>query len=146
MRPVLIYFRETHLDENTLDFSDQEFVQEIKFLSKHNYYFTNLNCKLKLKEYIREDEKVKKLSAKSRFLLVKGTAYLCDIDYLMLTSDWYIKGNNHIYRFKLYPKIIDNYSNKYKFWDAIEKTIRDGQIYPPYSQFLGKGFNFEREV
>ena len=38
MRPVLIYFRETHLDENNkfvLDFSDQELVQEIEFLSKN---------------------------------------------------------------------------------------------------------------
>ena len=36
MRPILIYFRETHLDENkkfTLDFSDHEFVQEIEFWS-----------------------------------------------------------------------------------------------------------------
>ena len=30
--------------------------------------------------------------------------------------------------------------------DTTEKTIRDGQIYSPYSQFLGKGFNFEREA
>ena len=61
MRPVLIYFRETHLDENnkfTLDFSDHDFVQEIEFLSKNKYYITSLNCKLKLKEYIREDEKI----------------------------------------------------------------------------------------
>ena len=90
MRPVLIYFRETHLDENnkfTLDFSDQEFVQEIEFLSKNKYYITSLNCKLKLKEYICEDEKIK-----------------------------------------------------------IEKTIRDGQIYSPYSQFLGKDFNFDRKL
>ena len=64
----------------------------------------------------------------------------------MLKLKWYIKDSNHIYRFKLYPEIIDNYSYKNKFWDAKEKTIRDGQIYPPYSQFLGKGFNFEREV
>ena len=74
MRPILIYFRETRLDENnkfTLDFSDHEFVQEIKFLSK-NKYITSLNCKLKLKEYIHEDEKIKKLSAKSRLLLKKG--------------------------------------------------------------------------
>ena len=50
MRPILIYFRETHLDEKnkfTLDFSDQEFVQEIEFLSKNKYYITSLNCKLK---------------------------------------------------------------------------------------------------
>ena len=64
----------------------------------------------------------------------------------MLTSEWYIKDYNSIYRFKLYPEIIDNYSYKYKFWDTIEKTIRDGQIYSPYSQFLGKGFNFERKL
>ena len=52
MRPILIYFRETHLDENnkfTLDFSDHDFVQEIEFLSKSKYYITSLNCKLKLK-------------------------------------------------------------------------------------------------
>ena len=52
MRPILIYFRETHLDENnkfTLDFSDGEFVQEIEFLSRNKYYITSLNCKLKLK-------------------------------------------------------------------------------------------------
>ena len=26
------------------------------------------------------------------------------------------------------------------------KKIRDGQIYSPYSQFIGKGFNFERKA
>ena len=61
----------------------------------------------------------------------------------MLKSEWYIKDSSTTYRFQLYPEIIDKYSYKYKFWDAIEKTIRDGQIYSPYSQFLGKGFNFE---
>ena len=64
----------------------------------------------------------------------------------MLISEWYVNDSNHIYKFKLYPKIIDNYSYKYKFWDTIEKKIRDGQIYSPYFQFLGKGFNFEKEV
>ena len=63
MRTVLISFRETHLDENnkfTLDVSDQEFVQETEFLSKNKYYITSLNSKLKLKEYICEDAKIKK--------------------------------------------------------------------------------------
>ena len=149
MRPILTYFGETHLDENnrfTLDFSDHEFVQETELLSKNKYYITSLNFKLKLKEYIHEDEKIKKLSAKSRLLLEKGAAYLCDIDYLLLKLQWYIKDSNHTYRFKLYPQIIDNYSYKYKFWDGKEKAIRDGPIYSPYSQFLGKGFNFERKV
>ena len=39
MKPILIYFRETDLDENnkfTLEFSDHEFVQEIEILSKTN--------------------------------------------------------------------------------------------------------------
>ena len=100
MRPILLYFKEMHLDENnkfTLDFSDQEFIQEIEFLSKNKYYITSWNCKLKLKEYIHEDEKIKKLSGKSRLLLEKGTAYLCDIDYLTSKSEWFIKDSNHIY-------------------------------------------------
>ena len=44
MIPVFIYFRETPLDENnkfTLDFSDEEFVQETEFLSKNKYYITS---------------------------------------------------------------------------------------------------------
>ena len=73
MRPILIYFRETRLDENnkfTLDFSGHEFVQETEFLSKNKYYITSLNYKLKLKEYIHDkDQKIKKLSEKSRLLL-----------------------------------------------------------------------------
>ena len=64
----------------------------------------------------------------------------------MSTWAWYIKDYNSIYRFILYPENVDKYSYKYKFWDTIENTIRDGQIYSSYSQFLGKGFNFEREV
>ena len=64
MRRILINFRETHLDENnkfTLDFSGHEFLQEIEFLSINNYYITSFNCKLKLKEYIHKDEKIKQL-------------------------------------------------------------------------------------
>ena len=45
-------------------------------LSKNKYYITSLKCKLKLKEYIHDnDEKIKKLSAKSTLLLKKGPAY-----------------------------------------------------------------------
>ena len=52
MGSILIYFRETHLDENnkfTLDFSDHEFLQKTEFLSKNKNCITSLNCKLKLK-------------------------------------------------------------------------------------------------
>ena len=149
MSPVLIYFKESHLDENnksTSDFSDQEFVQEIEFLSENKYYIATLNCQLKVEEYIHETKKIKDLSTKSRVLLEKVPAVLCDIDYLLLTSEWYIKTSNHVYQFILNPKIIDNYSYRYKFWDTVEKKIRDAQIYSPYSQFIGKGFNFERKA
>ena len=128
-----------------MDFSDQEFAQTIEFLSENKYYITSLDCKLKTAEYIHEDDKIKKLSEKSRLSLEKGTVYLCDIDYLMLKTEWYIKDANNIYNFKPDPKIIDNYSYKYKFWNTKEK-IRDAQIYSPYSQLLGKCFHFEREA
>ena len=45
MRPILIYFRETHLGKNnkfTLDFSDHEFVQDIEFLSKKQILYYQL--------------------------------------------------------------------------------------------------------
>ena len=82
-----MYFREAYLNEEnkfTLDFSDQEFVQKIEFLLKNTYYILTLNCKLKVENYIHETPKTKDLSTKSRLLLEKGPAILCDIDYLAL--------------------------------------------------------------
>ena len=122
MRPVLIYFRETHLDKNnkfTLDFSDQEFAQETEFFSKNKYYIATLNFKLKVEEYIHETKNMKDLSTKSRVLLEKGPAVLCDIDYLLLTLEWYIKTSNHVYQLIL----IDNYSYRYQFCDTVEKKL-----------------------
>ena len=117
------------------------------FYQKNEYYITSLNCKLKVKEYIHDkDEKIKKLYEKSRLLLEKDPAYQIDLNYLLLESLWYVKQTNHSYQLKLYPKIIDQYRYKYKFWYTTEKEIRDCQIYSPFSQLIGKGFNFEREL
>ena len=91
MRLVLIYFREVHLNEEnkfTSDFSDQEFVQKIDFLLKNTYYIATLNCELKVENYIHETQKIKDLSTKSRLLLGKGPAVLCDIGYLTLKLSW----------------------------------------------------------
>ena len=127
MKPDFIYFKELLLGENnkfTLDFPDGEFVQEVDFLSKNEYYITILNCKLKVKEYIHDKAgKIKKLSEKSRLLLEKGPSYQIDLYYLLLESLWYVKRTNHSYPFKLYPQIIDQYSNKQKFWDTTEETL-----------------------
>ena len=128
-----------------MDFSDQEFVQEIEFLSKNKYYITSLNCKLKLKEYINEDEKIKKLSAKSRLLLKKGAAYLCTIDYLTLRSTCYVKKS---------IKLINLNSGRISFTNIVtninfgiqQKKNRDCQIYSPFSHFIGNGFTFERAL
>ena len=150
MKPDFIYFKELLLGENnkfTLDFPDGEFVQEVDFLSKNEYYITILNCKLKVKEYIHDKAgKIKKLSEKSRLLLEKGPSYQIDLNYLFLETIWYVKQMNYPYQFKLYPQIIDQYSYKYKSWDTTEKKIRDCQIYSPFSKLIEKGFNFEREL
>ena len=121
-------------------------INHLRFLWKNKYYITSLNCKLKLKEYIHQDKKFKKLSAKSRILLEKGAAYLCDTDYLTLRSTWYVKKNDKTYQFKLWPDIIHQYSYKYKFWDTLEKRIRDCQICSPFSYFIRKDFTFERAL
>ena len=60
MRWGFIYFKEIALgDDNkfTLDFSNQEFVQEIDFLSNNGYYITSLDCKLTVKNHIHDDKK-----------------------------------------------------------------------------------------
>ena len=53
---------------------------------------------------------------------------------------------NYTYRFKLFPEIINQYSYKYKFFNTVEKKFGDCHIYSPHSQFIGKGFNFERQI
>ena len=52
MRPGFICFKEIALGNDnmfTLDFSDQDFVQKIDFLSNNDYYITSLDCKLEVK-------------------------------------------------------------------------------------------------
>ena len=119
-------------------------MQEIDFLSNNDCYITSLDCKLKIENHIHDDKKknIEELSEKSRLLLEKVAAYQNDIDDLL----WYVKQMDYTYRFKLFPEIIDQYSYKYKFLDTVEKKIRNCQIFSLYLQFIGKGFNFEREV
>ena len=62
MRPGFIYFKEIVLgndNKSTLDFSDQEFMQETDFLLNNDYYITSLDCKLKVKNHIHDDKKKK---------------------------------------------------------------------------------------
>ena len=140
MRPGFIYFKELALgDDNkfTLDFSDQEFAQEIDFLLNNDYYITSLDCKLKVKNHMHDDKKKnEELSEKSQLLLEKGAAYQ---NNLLLKTYWYVKQMDYTYCFKLFPEIINQYSYKYKFFDTAEKEIRDCKVNSPYLQLIGKG-------
>ena len=83
MTPDFIDFKQLLLGSNnkfTLDFLNKEFVKEIEFSPKNDYYMTSLNCNLIVKEHI-DDRKnlIEELSQKSRFLLEKGPAYQNDV-------------------------------------------------------------------
>ena len=128
MRPGFIYFKELALDNDnkfTLDFSDEEFVQEIDFLLNNDYYITSLDCKLKVKNHIHDDKKkkIEELFEKSTLLLEKGAAYQNGITYLLLKTLWYVQNMNYTYRFKLFPEIINQCSYKYQFFDIVEKKL-----------------------
>ena len=78
MTPGFIYFQEIALGNDskfTLDFSDQEFVQEIDFLLNNDYYITRLDCKLKVKNHIHDDKKknLKNYLKKSTFTLKRSS-------------------------------------------------------------------------
>ena len=50
------------------------------------------------------------------------------------------------YNFILYPKTIDENSYKYKFYDTVEKNIRDCKIHSPFSHYKGNRFEFKRLI
>ena len=61
MDPIFIYFNEIDLKDNnkfTLNFSDEQNVQEIIFLKNRDYYVINLNCNLTVKEHIDDNKRV----------------------------------------------------------------------------------------
>ena len=62
MKTVFIYFRETLFDDNNkfvLDFSYDEFIQNVDFQKNVNYYIASLDCNLILKEEIKKDKNKK---------------------------------------------------------------------------------------
>ena len=153
MKPVFTYFREVPFNDNNkfvLDFSDEEFVQRVYFSKKTDYYIASLDCNLILKEYIKKDKEkmIEELSARSRLLLQKSTAYQNDIGWLTSATAGYYNfpGFGVTYNFITYPKIIDEYSYKYKFYDTKMKKITDCKIYSPFSHFKGNGFEFKRLI
>ena len=129
MKPVFIYFKEIPFNDNNkfvLDFSDQEFIQKVYFDKNIDYYIASLDCNLILKDEIKKDEKkLKNFLKKSRLLLEKDADYQNDIGWMtsVIANYYNFSGFGVTYNFILYPKIIDEYSYKYKFYDTVEKKL-----------------------
>ena len=61
MDPIFIYFNKIDLKDNnkfTLNFPDEQNIQEIIFLKNRDYYVIKLNCNLPLKEHIDDNKRV----------------------------------------------------------------------------------------
>ena len=129
MKPVFIYFKEIPFNDNNkfvLDFSDQEIIQKVYFDKNIDYYIASLDCNLILKEGIKKDKKkIGELSQKSRLLLKEGADYQNDIEWMTsyIANYYNFSGFGVTCNFILYPKIIDEYSYKYKFYDTVEKKL-----------------------
>ena len=148
MNPAFIYCKESILNYDNkfvLDFSDEEFVHEVNFLNNLYYYITSLNCNLILKDIVndhkdnRDKKLIEELSQKSRLLLKKGAAYQNNIG-------WMTYNFGMTYNFILYLKTIDENSQKYKFYNTVEKTNTDCKIYSPFPHYKGNGFEFKRLI
>ena len=50
------------------------------------------------------------------------------------------------YNFITYPSIIDENCYKYKFFDTVDKKIKDCKIHSQFSHFKGNGFEFQRII
>ena len=81
MNPAFMYYNEITFNNDNkfiLDFSNEKFVQKIKFFKRKDYFITSLNCNLKLKAITKEDKKkkeIEELSKISNLLLEKGSDY-----------------------------------------------------------------------
>ena len=151
MHPVFIYFREAPFNDNNkfaLDFQMNNLYKKFILVKKTDYYIASLDCNLILKEDIKKDKKklIEELSNRSRLLLEIGADYQNDIGWLTSYLPYYYNFPEFgvTYNFIIYPKILDEHSCKYKFYDTVDKRIKDCKIYLPFSHFKGNGFEFQR--
>ena len=81
-------------------------------------------------------------------LLEKGAAYQSDIGWLTskIAPYYNFSGFGVTYNFITYPNIIDENCYKYKFYDTVDKKIKDCKIYSSFSHYKGNGFEFQRTI
>ena len=63
-----------------------------------------------------------------------------------VTNYYNFSGFGVTYNLILYPKIIDEYSYKYKFYNTIKKKNKDCKIYSSFSHYKGNGFESRRII
>ena len=77
MRACFIYFTEIN-DNNkfTLDFSNEEFIQEVNFSTKNDYFITSLNCNLIVKENIDKKKKLIEDLLKKKSIIIRKRPHI----------------------------------------------------------------------
>ena len=132
MNPIFIYQNEATLNKNnkfSIDFIDKEFVNFISFSTENRHYICSLDCnitkanKKKLELSSTQKKLVDDLSKKSKELLSKGADFQNDIGYLTssLTDNFNIPEiAPQKYSLVLDPKVIDDNSYKYQFYDTTD--------------------------
>ena len=79
MKTVFIYFRETPFEINNkfvLDFSYDEFIQNVDFQKNVNYYIASLDCNLILKEEIKKDKNKKLMNFPKKQVVIRKRSCL----------------------------------------------------------------------
>ena len=77
MRPCFIYFTEINdNDKFTLDFSNEEFIQEVNFSTKNDYFITSLNCNLIVKENIDKKKKLIEDLLKKKSIIIRKRPHI----------------------------------------------------------------------
>ena len=81
-------------------------------------------------------------------LLEKDAAFQNDRGWLTsaIASYYNFSWFGVTYDFIIYPNVIDENCYKYKFYDTVDKKIKDCEIYSPFSHFEGNGFEFHRII
>ena len=134
-----------------LDFLQTEVGYQIRFSTEKDYYITSMNFNLIIHDdYEHVSDEIKQLSKKSNLLLEKGPDCFFKIDEENPNVKFYNFGHLKIKSkpmpYQKYLQNIEYYLYKYKFFAVKTITIKDSQIFSPYSQFLHAGFEFKNDA
>ena len=87
---------------------------------------------------------------KSNLLLEKGPDCFFKIDEENPNIKFYnfgqLKSKGKPMPYQKYPQNIEYYLYEYKFFDVKTNTIKDGEIFSPYLQFLHTGFHHKEGI